>query len=315
MDLSVIIPTRNRVRHLRELLTALSQQVEPPFSWEIIIVDNGSEDDTHAVALEKLKSVVLNMTYIYEPKPGLHNGRHRGALAAKGEYVAFLDDDVLPEPHWILSLQSMIDYKAQAMGGPVLPLYSSPPPDWIESFWISCPNGKYCFPLSLIDLGAESIIPVSPYFIFGCNLFILKKTLFDVGGFHPDAMPRDLIRFRGDGETGLMLHFLNSDLVCMHEPKAVVRHVIESDRLTIDYFSYRYYIQGISDSFTHIRKNGGPTAAQTHFRIPPHTDPRHLPLWHKMAQAYLDGWQYHYSEVQNDPALLAHVLQPSYWSH
>jgi hypothetical protein len=100
----------------------------------------------------------------------------------------------------------------------------------------------------------------------------------------------------------------------MHEPKAAVRHVIESDRLTVEYFSYRYYIQGISDSFTHIRKNGGPTAAETRFRIPAGIDPRYLPLWQKMDQAYLDGWQYHYNEVRRDPMLLDYVLQPSYWS-
>ncbi|MFH0809612.1 MAG: glycosyltransferase [Pseudomonadota bacterium] len=315
MDLSIIIPTRDRAAHLQRLLERLGRQIPAPFLWEIIIVDNASQDGTRECVMNQIHSSSLYISYIYEPKPGLHQGRHRGALAAKGECLAFLDDDVLPDPQWILALQSLIYHKAQAMGGPVRPHWACPPPDWVESFWIPCPDGKYCFPLGLIDLGHEPIIPVSPYFIFGGNLFILKKTLFDMGGFHPDAMPRDLIRFRGDGETGLMLHFLDSGLVCIHEPKAVVRHVIESDHLTVDYFSYRYYNQGISDSFTHIRKNGGPTAAQTHFRIPPDIDPRYLPLWQKMAQAYLDGWQYHYGEVRSDPALLAHVLQPSYWPY
>jgi glycosyltransferase involved in cell wall biosynthesis len=313
MDLSVIIPTLNRSGRLRELLQALSRQIDVPFKWEVLVVDNGSKDETRTVALEKLKSSSLNIIYLYEPTPGLHHSRHCGALAAKGEYLAFLDDDVLPDPRWILALQGLIVRKAQAMGGPVLPFYSSPPPAWADSFWMPCSLGKYCFPLSVMDLGAKTLIPISPYFIYGCNLFIQKKTLFDLGGFHPDAMPSDQLRFRGDGETGLMMHFENYGLVALYSPQAKIYHIVEPERLTIDYFCRRYFIQGISDSYTQIRKSCGKHFKEPHFTIPSHVSHHFRAVWNKVSQSYIQGWQYHQKEVKQDLSLLHYVLKPNYF--
>ena len=87
---------------------------------EVIVVDNGSTDRTEATfkaargAFSKHK-----WRYVYEPMPGLLSGRHRGAREAKGDVLAYLDDDVVLAPTWLEALEEAFrDRKAVLVGGP-----------------------------------------------------------------------------------------------------------------------------------------------------------------------------------------------------
>jgi glycosyltransferase involved in cell wall biosynthesis len=63
--------------------------------YEILIIDNGSTDDTKEISQEIMKEAAnRQIRYIFEPEPGLLAGRHRGALEAKGELLVFVDDDI-----------------------------------------------------------------------------------------------------------------------------------------------------------------------------------------------------------------------------
>ena len=129
-------------------------------------------------------------------------------------------------------------------------------PDWLPLVWREHPQGTVLGQLSLLDLG-ESPKPVGPEYVFGCNCFMIKKTLFDLGGFHPDGMPLHLLRWRGDGETGMMKKFKGRGLRSYYDPRATAFHIVDAGRLTLEYFCQRAYNQGISDSFTKIRADQG----------------------------------------------------------
>jgi len=90
--------------------------------------------------------------------------------------------------------------------------------------------------LSILDLG-DTIKTINPYHVFGCNFSIRKKILLEAGGFHPDAMPQELIRFRGDGESHVSRYILVHGYKTLYHPKASVYHLVTHNRMTEDYFT------------------------------------------------------------------------------
>lgn len=104
MRVSVVIPTYNRAGLLRRTLPALvSQKTEPFFTYEVILVSNGSSDETPAVLEEAGKAYphVLRWFHI-APTGGPSAPRNRGIREAKGDVVVIMDDDVLPDGDLVL---------------------------------------------------------------------------------------------------------------------------------------------------------------------------------------------------------------------
>ena len=108
MKYSLIVPTYNRAGTLKLTLESISSAVNAE-AIEILVVDNGSDDDTRRVC-KKIEERFPQLTwrYFYEPVPGLLSGRHRGAEEARGEVLTFLDDDVLLEPGWFEALKNCL---------------------------------------------------------------------------------------------------------------------------------------------------------------------------------------------------------------
>ncbi len=335
MLLSVIIPTRNRATYLADLLDSLAAQEPVAFDWEVIVVDNASTDNTPEVARQKAATLPIPIRYVREPNLGLHHGRHRGAKEASGTFLGYLDDDMLLAPTWIQGVTLAAQGQADAVVGRILPHWKAQPPAWVKALATEGIDNH----LGLLNLGTATR-PVEPVMVLGGNAFLPRQTLFELGGFHPDGVPSDLLRYRGDGETGLMMKFKQKGLRSWYDPRATAYHIIGANRLTVEYICQRAYRQGISDSFTQIRAAHGlgespfsghslsyylerlrtmrPTQAAQAIMCKvgralglasflPHHEIRE-----QIAQAYREGWQFHQDEVQHDPALLAYVLKPTY---
>jgi glucosyl-dolichyl phosphate glucuronosyltransferase len=337
--LSVIIPTRNHAQLLSGLLDTLAAQMPVPFRWEVMVIDNGSTDQTAKLTHEKISSLPIEIRYIYEPRPGLHNGRHRGALEASGRYLAYLDDDVLLTPAWIHGLEKIMSGQAEAVVGRILPKWETRPPAWLTKLTL---EPGY---LSLLDMGPEGFY-IDPRFVYGDDFFIPAQIVFDLKGFHPDSMPVDQLRYRGDGEYALMMKFKEAGLRAWYDPVATAYHRIPRARMSFDYMCRWEYAQGISDSFNEIRaRQYNRTYLADHsinhpelrrktiryyldrirelnshqllsslatriMRIVPLSQPN---INARLRQAYWEGYKYHQSEVRKDPGLLRWVLQEDYW--
>ena len=252
MLLSVIIPTRNRAQRLADLLDSLAGQEPVPFEWEVIVVDNASMDSTAEVVRQKSENLSITIRYVREPRLGLHHGRHRGAKEARGTFLGYLDDDTIVTPSWVQGIRLLVQGQADAVVGRILPKWEAEPPNWL----LDMIRDGVCGYLSLLDLGTIAR-PVDPGLVWGCNFFIPRKLIFDLGGFHPDGMPTELLRYRGDGETALMRKFKEAGLKAYYDPRATAFHVIDASRLTVEYLCQRAYNQGISASFTEIRAARG----------------------------------------------------------
>lgn len=103
VDMSVIVCTRNRSAALMLLLEHLQRlEVPPGVRWELVVVDNGSSDDTPAL-LASLETS-LPMRIVREAMPGLSRARNAGLAVARGQVLLFTDDDCVPDPKWLAAV-------------------------------------------------------------------------------------------------------------------------------------------------------------------------------------------------------------------
>ena len=134
IDISAIICTHNRASYLIKAIQSLVNQTLDKSLYEIIIVDNGSTDDTKRIVSEEFASV-RNLKYVYEPILGLSQARNTGWKNAKGKYVAYLDDDAIADSQWIekiLLTFNSVKPTHGALGGKVEPIWESPRPRWVS---------------------------------------------------------------------------------------------------------------------------------------------------------------------------------------
>jgi glycosyltransferase involved in cell wall biosynthesis len=103
--ISIVICTYNRASSLAKTLETLRQMTVPPdLAWELIVVDNNSNDNTCGIVEEFARTSGLEVRYIFEPAQGLDRARNVGIMKARGEIVAFVDDDVLVTEDWMANV-------------------------------------------------------------------------------------------------------------------------------------------------------------------------------------------------------------------
>ncbi len=339
--LSVIIPTKDRADYLERLFQALCRQTLGKSYFEIIIIDNGSSDNTKEVIV-KWQNRFENLRYFFEKSPGLHTGRHKGFREAKGNILVYADDDIEPFETWLEAIQKAFENpEIVLVGGKCLPKFESNPPQWLKQLWEPDEKGERNLSyLSLIDLG-DRVKNTSPYNIFGCNFSIRKEILTKTQGFHPDSFPQQFIRYRGDGETYVSRYIEKHFLKVLYHPRASVYHWVPEKRLTKEYFCQRAFNQGISDSFTKIRQaylreeyphrsipdiiakaTTSPDAVTKFFRrkgqallskLKSKKQTTTQSIEKDIENSYWFGYKYHQDEVMGNPVLLSWVLKINYW--
>ena len=134
VDFTVAIPTYNGESRLPELLERLRNQLHTEdFSWEIIVVDNNSTDNTAGVVKTNQASWQLPypLKYCFEPKQGAAYARKRAVEEAQGKFIGFLDDDNYPASNWVAKAYAFgqIYPKAGAYASQIHPNWEVEPPE------------------------------------------------------------------------------------------------------------------------------------------------------------------------------------------
>jgi len=180
-DISVVVCTYNRAALLRRALLSLFAQKTEKRSYEIIVIDNNSADDTPAT-VEALKAESpVNLCYFRETRQGNAYARNAGVEQARAPLVAFLDDDCIADENWLSIIKSTFDRDPEVafVGGRVLPVWESDPPSWLStSHWA---------PLALLDYGTEErkISGQTPLGLLTANIAVRKEVFDQLGGFLP----------------------------------------------------------------------------------------------------------------------------------
>ncbi|MGH9885968.1 MAG: glycosyltransferase family 2 protein, partial [bacterium] len=131
MLLSVAICTRDRAASLRRTLASLAECARASDPWEVLVVDNGSRDDTPAAAAAF--EGTLPVRVIHEAAPGLSNARNAAVREARGAYIVWTDDDCLPARDWLSAYAAAFraEPDAAVFGGPIVPRFEGEPPGWL----------------------------------------------------------------------------------------------------------------------------------------------------------------------------------------
>ncbi len=164
---SVIICSYNGGRTLVACLDSLGKLNYP--DYEIILVDDGSTDDTRDI-VEQFPHV----RYIYQENHGLSHARNTGAAAAKGEVFAYTDSDCMADVDWLYYLiGTLVSGDYAGVGGPNV---TPPAQNWIQACVAAAPGGPSH--VLLTDTIAEHIP--------GCNMAFYRWAFENVGGFDPE---------------------------------------------------------------------------------------------------------------------------------
>ena len=111
---------------MRNTIVSLQQLNFPNDRYEIIVIDNNSTDDTRRVVEEGKQQGKKEIIYCKELRVGLHYARHAGAQIAKGDILAYIDDDAICDPDWLLELtRPYTDPKVGCVGGKILPRFET----------------------------------------------------------------------------------------------------------------------------------------------------------------------------------------------
>ena len=167
--ISVVICTKDRARKLSALLASVRKlECRSGCPFEVVIVDNGSTDDTRSVVAAFEQDARLTVSYVYEGRPGEGNARNAGVRAAAGEIILFTDDDCIVPPDWVeRTAATFADGDLRRVVGGRIELYDKN--DAVVSV-------KTSLLRDVLDSGTRVL-----GFIQGCNLAI-GRPVFDVVG-------------------------------------------------------------------------------------------------------------------------------------
>ena len=131
--ISICICTYKRPTRLAKLMTELqSQIVDGLFTYSIVVVDNDDTGSAEKTVEEIKKNSSIPVSYYIEPEQNIALARNKAVANAKGDFIAFIDDDELPCQNWLMNLYNAYnEFHADGILGPVLPYYEVDPPKWI----------------------------------------------------------------------------------------------------------------------------------------------------------------------------------------
>lgn len=115
ITVSVIVPTRNRPEALRQCLLALAAQDMPLNKFEVLVCDDGSDEDVRSVA-EQAQQTGLRIRYLRQTPRGPATARNLGIRHAEAEIVAMTDSDTLPDRAWLRNLVEALNAHPEAVG-------------------------------------------------------------------------------------------------------------------------------------------------------------------------------------------------------
>ena len=244
--ISILVCTRNRAAYLRRALESVVAQTLPADAFETLVIDNGSTDDTNAVA--ESFAAAARVRYLHEPAVGLCHARNTGWRAAQADYVAYLDDDAVAEPRWLeetLKTFETVQPQPGCVGGRVDPAYEAPRPGWLSD--------DLSLGLTIVNWPGEAhpIRDLRVEWLVGANIAFPRRVLEQLGGFHP-ALDRSGTQMLSSGDVYLQRLILEAGYPCYYQPRAAVRHLVPAGRLTKRWFVSRYYWQGVSDAVMEI---------------------------------------------------------------
>jgi glucosyl-dolichyl phosphate glucuronosyltransferase len=264
VDVTVIVCTFNRSGLLANALASVASSILPDsVNWEVLVVDNNSNDRTRSVVEEVSRQHPGRFRYLFEAKQGKSLALNSAISNARGDILAFMDDDVTVEPTWLRRLTAPLESEEWAgVGGRILAAEAFSAPHWFrleEPFDLGGPLFAH---FDHGDKPGELYRP--PY---GANMAFRKSMFAKYGGFRADLGPRPGSAIRNeDTEFGRRLFSGGERLY--YEPAAVVYHPVPQERIQKKYFLGWWFDYGRAEICEIGRKPGICGVSRRFFSIP-----------------------------------------------
>lgn len=273
MRISVIICTYNRCQLLATALETIAASVFPnPIDWEVLVVDNNSNDRTRQVVEQSAERNPGRIRYLFESQQGKSNALNTAIHAAHGDVLAFTDDDVTVEPAWLWNLtEGLLGGEWVGAAGRIIPQVERPLPSWLSMDevaagpFVAFDQGPVAGPLTKVPYGA--------------NMAFRREIFQKYGGFRTDLGPAGEKTLKCE-DTEFCRRLMKNGERLRYEPAAVVHHPVPDCRLEKGYIlSWRYW-HAVSD----IQECGPPQEAKRFvLGIPPY-------LLRRLARWSVQSW-------------------------
>lgn len=221
---SIIIPTYNRQEILRQALQSLvCQETDSHFSYEIIVIDDGSTDKTSLVVQEIMNQSQVPVRYVCEEGRGYSYALNRGIRESTGKWMAFFDDDQLAEADWLKNLCAIaLETGAECVGGSIHLLVEGKDPLVIGAVTRSI-LGEHIFSGNARPFDGKELPS-------GGNMLIARR-VFDAIGLFDTSMS-------AGSDSDLIIRALGFGFKVWIVPNSIIHHLIPSYRLKEDYFRW-----------------------------------------------------------------------------
>jgi glycosyltransferase involved in cell wall biosynthesis len=242
MKITVILCTYNRCHNLQTALDSVAASILPEsVSWDVLVVDNNSNDQTREVVKQYCIKHPDHFKYLFEPSPGKSHALNSGIREATGDVLAFMDDDVTVEPTWLQNLTEALHNNDWAgAGGRIVLQWPSSVPPWLAK---EGPLARHGFPG--FDQGTEPCELAGPP--FGTNMAFHKRMFEKHGGFRLDLGPSPHNEIRNE-DTEFGRRLISAGERIRYEPQAAVYHPVPAEKLHEKHFLKWGFDKGRGDA-------------------------------------------------------------------
>jgi len=250
---TVALCTHNHADRLERTLGDLPRIRAPKASWELLVVDNASQDGTPELLARNAWPEGWNVRVVREEKLGVAHARNRAIIQAQGEYLVFMDDDETPDPDWLCAFERLIlQHSPDAFGGRISVAFEDLRPGWLTDELLGF--------LGQLHWGDEIKLLSDPATKLYTGNFGFRKTICDtIGNFDVTLGRRGHDNYGGE-DVDFYRRILQAGFNVWWTPEAVIHHRIQAAKLNRSYFLDLHYKQGRMEA---IRRRGQGS------RIPP----------------------------------------------
>jgi glucosyl-dolichyl phosphate glucuronosyltransferase len=235
--ITAVICTHNRADYLEKALASLRDQSLAAEEFEVLVVDNSSNDRTAEVTHDMLR-VTPNLRYLKEERLGLSWARNAGLEACRSPYLAYLDDDARADRDWLKNLLRVFETAAPAcVGGRVWLDWGTAPPGWLPPRYFSL----YTF----VDYGSEDRPLGEREYVVGANIAFRCDALRALGGFDPNLGRKGGQLLSGE-ESAIVNKLREQGLPVHYAGSAAVWHAVPPDRRKRRWLWSRMFWDGAS---------------------------------------------------------------------
>jgi GT2 family glycosyltransferase len=231
---SVIICTALRHELLQCCIESLTIQTLSPKEIELIVINNvpGSGDEIQLI-VNKIHTPI-DICVALEEEEGLSPARNRGISMAKGEILAFIDDDAIAAPDWLEAILKIFQTypDAAAVGGKISLFWETDPPKWL--------NPDLFGYLGEFDDGEKIISAQKNQRLRGSNFAIKRSCVNNWGGFS-HKLGRNRNTLLSGEEVELLIRIQAHGEKCYYTPEAVVYHPAPLNRMNKNFFRNRAF--------------------------------------------------------------------------